>query len=285
MSNHTLSEKIQSFYNQNTAFFLKLGHSSEGSIHRAIWAYGVSNRDEALHYVDNQICKLLLTLHNDSIPHIVDLGCGVASSLCYIESHISVTGLGITISEEQCQLANQRINKLEFSEKLQCIQGDFCKLPKNLKTADLAFAIESFVHAQSAGAFFHQVSSLVKPGGYLIICDDFLADESLLEDKKAKHWLKRFQEGWLISSLLTHKQIIKYASQSGFKEIERQNLNPYLQLNRPRDYFINLLIKILGKRSLKSRYCQMLYGGNALQKCLSKQWINHDLIIWQKVND
>jgi SAM-dependent methyltransferase len=285
MSNHTLSEKIQSFYNQNTELFLKLGHSSEGSIHRSIWAYGVSDRHEALHYVDNQICKLLLKLHSDSIPHIVDLGCGVASSLCYIESEISVTGLGITISEEQCKLAKHRINKNGFSEKLQCLQGDFCKLPKNLEKADLAFSIEAFVHAQSAGAFFHQVSSLVKPGGYLIICDDFLADESLLENKKAQRWLNRFKDGWLVSSLLSHQQIMKYASQAGFKKIESQNLTPYLKLNRPRDYFISLLIKILGKHSLKSRYFQMLYGGHALQKCLSKQWINHELIIWQRVND
>lgn len=285
MSNHTLSEKIQGFYNQNTELFLKLGHSSEGSIHRAIWAYGVSDRHAALHYVDDQICKLLLKLHSHSIPHLVDFGCGVASSLCYIESQISVTGLGITISEEQCKLANHRIKKHEYSEKLHCIQADFCKLPKNLQKADLLFSIESFVHAQSAGAFFHQASSLIKPGGYLVICDDFLADESLLEDEKAAPWLKRFQEGWLVSSLLSHQQISKYATMAGFKLMERQNLTPYLELNRPRDYLISLLTKVLGKLCLKNSYCQMLYGGNALQKCLSKQWINHELIVWQKIND
>lgn len=285
MSNHTLSEKIQRFYNQNTELFLKLGHSSEGSIHRAIWAYGVSDRYEALHYVDNQICKILLNYHSTSIPHIVDLGCGVASSLCYIESQISVTGLGVTISEEQCKLANHRINKHKYSEKLQCIQEDFCKLPKDLKKADLVFSIESFVHAQSAGAYFHQASSLVKPGGYLIICDDFLANDSLLENKKVEHWINRFKQGWLINSLLSHQQIMKYASQAGFKAIESQNLSPYLKLNRPRDYLISLLVKVLGKRCLKRPYLQMLYGGNALQKCLSRQWINHELIIWQKIND
>lgn len=285
MSNHTLSEKIQSFYNQNTELFLKLGHSSEGSIHRAIWAYGVHDRHGALHYIDDQICKLLLNLHSHSIPHIVDFGCGVASSLCYIKSQISVTGLGITISEEQCKLANHRINKHEYSEKLKCIQSDFCKLPKNLQKADLIFSIESFVHAQSAAAFFHQASSLIKPGGYLIICDDFLADESLLEDKTAELWLKRFQEGWLVNSLLSHQQINKYASQAGFKEMECQNLTPYLELKRPRDYLISLLTKLLGKQSLKHPYLQMLHGGNALQKCLSKQWINHELIVWQKIND
>jgi len=209
----------------------------------------------------------------------------VASSLCYIESQISVTGLGITISEEQCKLANHRIEKHDYADKLHCIEGDFCKLPKNLVNADLIFAIVSFVHAQSAGAFFHQASSLLKPGGYLIICDDFLTDESLMQNEKAKPWLKRFQEGWLVNSLLSHQQINKYASQAGFQEIEYQNLTPYLELKRPRDHFINLLIKVLGKHALKYSYLQMLYGGSALQKCLTKQWINHELIIWRKVND
>jgi ubiquinone/menaquinone biosynthesis C-methylase UbiE len=284
MSNLTLSEKIQGFYNQNTELFINLGHSSEGSIRRAIWAYGVSDRHEALHYVDNQICKLLLSLHNDSTPHIVDLGCGVASSLCYIESQISVTGVGITISEGQCKLANDRIRKHAYAEKLHCIQADFCKLPKGIEKADLVFAIESFVHAQSAAAFFHQASSLVKPGGYLIICDDFLTDESILKNKKAKPWLKQFQDGWLVSSLLSHQQVNKYASQAGFQEVECQDLSPYLKLKRPRDYFIKLLIKVMGKHALKYPYFQMLYGGNALQKCLAKKWISHELIIWKKIN-
>jgi len=282
MSNITLSEHIQRFYNENTGLFLKLGHSSEGSIHRAIWAYGVSTRAEALHYVDDQICRLLLKHHANHRPHIVDLGCGVASSLCYIKSQMPVTGLGITISEEQCKLANQRIHKHDFSEKLQCIQADFCKLPGNLQQADLVFSIESFVHAQSAAAFFHQASSLIKPGGFLVICDDFLTDEKLVQDKKATTWLDRFRQGWLISSLCTPQQVDKYAAQLGFKQIDRQNLTPYLELNRPRDYLISLLLKFTNKLSLKKPYLQMLYGGHALQKCLSKQWLSHELIVWQK---
>ncbi|MBN4075657.1 MAG: hypothetical protein COA71_09725 [SAR86 cluster bacterium] len=285
MSSHSLSAHVQRFYDENTDLFLTLGHSSEGSIHRAIWAYGVSSREEALHYIDDQICRLLLDYNDNSPPHIVDLGCGVASSLCYIESQLPVTGLGITLSEQQCKLANLRINKRGFSEKLQCIQADFCKLPKNLQKADLAFAIESFVHAQSAGAFFYQASTLVKPGGLLVICDDFLADNTLLQNNEAAHWLERFQQGWLINSLLSHEQIDKYASQAGFKKVERQNLSPYLALSRPRDYCINLLIKVIDKLALKSPYLQMLYGGHALQKCLSKQWINHEFVVWQKTND
>lgn len=284
MTNNTLSEHVQRFYNENTELFLTLGHSSEGSIHRAIWAYGVSSRDEALHYIDDQICKLLLDQDFSSTPHIVDLGCGVASSLCYIESQVSVSGLGVTLSEKQCKLANRRIKKQGYSDKLQCIQGDFCRLPKDLQQADLTFAIESFVHAQSAGAFFHQASTLVKPGGFLVICDDFLADEALLQDKEAAHWLDRFREGWLVNSLLSNEQVNKYAAQAGFRKVESQNLSPYLKLNRPRDYLISLLVRVLNKVSLKSPYLQMLYGGDALQKCLSKQWINYELKVWQKTN-
>lgn len=285
MTNNSLSENIQRFYNKNTDLFLTLGHSSEGTIHRAIWAYSVNTRKEALHYIDDQICKLLLENTYNSVPHIIDLGCGVASSLCYIKSQLSVTGLGITLSEKQCKLANLRISKQDFSEQLTCIQSDFCKLPSGLQKADLAFAIESFVHAQSAGTFFHQASAIIKPGGLLVICDDFLTDNALLKDKEAGHWLARFQKGWLINSLLTHKQINKYALQAGFKKVKNQNLTPYLQLNRPRDYFISMLINVIKKLSLKSEYFKMLYGGHALQKCLSQHWVSHEFIVWQKINN
>lgn len=284
MSISPINKQVQRFYNANTGLFLKLGHSSGGSIHRAIWGYGVSDREEALHYVDDLICKQLLKLNPNNTPlHIVDLGCGVAASLCYIATQLPITGLGLTISEEQSQLGHERISKHKLQKKLKCIQGDFCKLPADLQKADLAFAIESFVHAESAETFIQEASSLLKPGGHLIICDDFLTELTVRQNKKALKWIKRFRQGWLVSSLLTLEQVDKYAMAHGLKRIETLHLSAFVKLNRPRDFLIALLIRVLNNLALKNRYLQMLYGGHALQICLKKQWISHEFIVLEKI--
>ena len=40
---------------------------------------------------------------------------------------------------------------------------------------DLAFAIESFVHSPDGPRFFRSAARALRPGGKLIICDDFLS--------------------------------------------------------------------------------------------------------------
>tara|TARA_R110000824_G_scaffold7892_4_gene35821 strand:- start:42711 stop:43565 length:855 start_codon:yes stop_codon:yes gene_type:complete len=284
MTTSPINKKIQRFYNANTGLFLKLGHSSGGSIHRAIWGYGVSNREEALHYVDELICRHILKHQSgNTTQHIVDLGCGVAASLCYIAAQVPITGLGITLSKQQSLLGRERIAKHKLQQKLHCMQGNFCKLPENLEKADLAFAIESFVHAESAETFFQQASGLLKPGGQLIICDDFLKDLTVRQNKKALKWIKRFRRGWLIPSLLTPDQVDKYAEQHGLKRTETKDLTEFVKLNRPRDFLIAILMRILNTLALKNRYLQMLYGGHALQICLKKRWICHQFIVLEKI--
>lgn len=284
MSTSPITKHIRRFYDANTGLFLKFGQSSDGTIHRAIWGYGVEHGKEALHYVDELICKQILGRHSDRQPlHLIDLGCGVAASLCYIATQLPVTGLGITLSEEQCQLARTRIAKHKLSKKLQCIQADFCQLPAGLKQADLAFAIESFVHAASAERFLQQAAGIIKTGGHLIICDDFLRDDTVMQNTKAVKWINRFRRGWLIPTLLTTGQLDQYATLNGFKRIETQDLTAFLQIRRPRDYCIALLIRILNHLALKNPYLQMLYGGHALQICLKKQWLNHQFIVLEKI--
>ena len=78
--------------------------------------------------------------------NVVDLGCGVGASLCYLAARLPVRGTGITLSPVQARFAEQRIRKSGFADRIRCIEGDYCDLPPGTGPADLAYAIESFVH-------------------------------------------------------------------------------------------------------------------------------------------
>ena len=67
---------------------------------------------------------------------------------------------------------------------IECIKGDFCALPPGLGRVDLAFSIEAFVHAPSGDDYFRECARLIRPGGLLIVCDDFVADGRLQAIRK-----------------------------------------------------------------------------------------------------
>ena len=95
-------------------------------------------------------------------------------------------------------------------------------------------------------------------------------------------WIERFQQGWVTGSLLTASEADALAAQQELKLIEDLNLSPWLELGRPRDKLIALLMKLLGKSALNFQYLRMLYGGNALQYCLREGWLAYRLMVWEK---
>lgn len=277
------SGDVRSYYDENTRLMLRLGEGTEGTIHRAIWGPGVGTVEEAVRYVEKLIGDRLEALSRDSstpLRQIVDLGCGVCGSLCRISHRAGCPGLGITISDAQVAVARRLIERLGLSDTVRCIKGDFCSLPPDLAMSDMAYAIESFVHAPSASAFFSESAKLLRKGGLLAVCDDFATSES--EQGAAGRWKGRFRRGWVLGSLITRSRADSLAHAAGFELAENVDLTPYLRVGRPRDVAISLLMRGFGWLPVRSRYWSMLYGGNALQVCRKRGWVKYYLAVWRK---
>src|SRR4051812_18079965 len=96
--------QVRRYYDRQTAGFLKFGQGgSSGAIHRAVWGPGITDRSRAFRYVEDQIAGLIGRLspseqgperrpeHGSEQPlHVVDLGCGVAASLCYLAQQLPI---------------------------------------------------------------------------------------------------------------------------------------------------------------------------------------------------
>ena len=139
--------QVRDYYDRHTRAFVSIGQGA-GAIHRSAWGPGVGDRTAAFHYVEDRIAELIQTMLAESERplHIVDLGCGVAGSACYLAERLPARVTGITLSPVRARLAQTRIRDCGVSDRVVCIQGDYNHLPPGLGTADLAYAIESFVH-------------------------------------------------------------------------------------------------------------------------------------------
>ena len=272
---------IRRYYDRNTPAFVRLGEgASLGAIHRAVWGPGVTERGAAFHFVEDQIVEWLRpVLAEQTELHVVDLGCGIGASLCYLAQRLPLHGTGITLSPVQVRFAESRTASLGLADRVRCIEGDYTALPPGIAPADLAYAIESFVHGTSPERFFAEAARLVRPGGLLIVCDDVRRETG---SRDAARFIERFERGWHVNSLLTQDELRRAASAAGFAHEATTHLSPYLELRRLRDRAIAALVAVVGWLPMRSTGLAPLIGGSALQTCLANGWIAYDLTVFRR---
>lgn len=278
--------EVRRYYDRHTAAFIAVGQAgSHGAIHRAVWGPGVATRQQAFRYVEDQVAELIRHLGPAfGASHIVDLGCGVGSSLCYLASQLPISGTGITLSEVQGRLAADRISQAGCADRVRCVVGDYCALPAGIARADLAVAIESFVHGSDPGRFFAQCRDLVRAGGLLVICDDFRRPASeAAAGAAAERTLERFRGGWRVNTLLSAGELRTLARKAGFEHQQTIDLTAFVEIRRMRDRMVNGLLSLLGWLPLENTRLGYLVGGSALQHAIAQGWIGYDLAVFRRL--
>ena len=273
--------EIRRYYDRHTRSFVKFGQGGrDGAIHRAVWGPGVTIRSAAFHYVDDRIAELTRSLSASSgTAHLVDLGCGIGASLCYLAEKLPIRATGMTLSPVQARLANARIHEARLSDRVTCIQGDYCEIPSSIERADLAYAIESFVHAPAPHLLFAACGRLIRPQGLLVICDDF---RRAATDHAAARAIDRFRRGWHINALLSPEELRNLAHAAGFDHEWTLDLSHALEMRRMRDRAINVIAAIADWIPFAAERIDYLVGGAALQECLMNGWIGYDLAVFRR---
>ena len=275
---------VRRYYDRNTGRFVARGEGGAvGALHRAVWGPGVGDAEAAFHHVEDRLLALLRDLPAANRPiHVVDLGCGVGGSLCHIAARLPVRGTGLTLSPVQVRHAERRIREAGLSDRVRCLEADYCAPPPDLAPADLAYAVESLVHGPDPARFFATGTRLVRPGGLLAVCDDFLRPG---RPPAARRAVARFRRGWHLNTLLHARELRALAAEAGFEHVSTDDLTPYLRLRRPRDRAAALFVAACGWLPLDRTPFGHLVGGTALQTCLARGWIGYDLAVFRRTSD
>ena len=275
------ADDVANYYDANTRRFLRFGQGGDvGAIHRAVWGPGVQTRAQAFRYVDDR----LLSLIPDDAKRVLDLGCGVGASLEHIAKQRAVEGVGVTLSRVQAELANARFEQAGLAQRVVCRQADFTALPDDLGTFDFAYGIESYVQSPSAQAFFSEAARVTNPGATLAICDDFIsgrAHAGELSFREAR-WLREFRAGWGAPSLVSVGQASALARRHGFSLVLDDDLTDHLELRRPRDHLITLMVRAGRRVPTQSPWWRNLLGGNALQMLLVRRVSTYRLLVFRR---
>ncbi len=278
-----LPRQVRDYYDHNTRHFQRHGQAGL-SIHGAVWGPGVATRDSAVHFVDELILAELRALPPE--PKVLDLGCGVGASLLYLARRLPIIGEGVTISPLQAKHAAELFDRAGMTG-LRCREGNFLALPSDLHHIDLAFSIEAFVHTPDVAGYFTEAARVIRPGGQLVICDHFLTHRASLNPSDTEQtWLREFRAGWKTGPLVTVEDAAVTAGASGFSLSRALDLTTHLELRRPRDLVVSMLVLIA--RQLKLRggdYWSSLTGGNALQLALRSGALGYQYLVFKRDAD
>src|SRR3990170_4664398 len=252
----TAGVRVRHYYDANTWKFLVTG--SQRAIHRGLWGPGVTTRGEAVHLAH----ALVLDELDPHVRRVLDLGCGVGTAGLYLAQRRPVEVVGVSISPAQIRLAERFASR--NGPLPGCVRfavADFTALPDDLAGFDLAFAIESFVHADPAAAFFRNAARSLRPGGALVVIDDVRAGDP------ADPRLEDFRTGWHAATLVSVPEVAALAADAGLDLVASRDLSPLQRLGRPRDRFIHTVQPVLRRVRDRSVWAQSLVGGDALQRC------------------
>ncbi|MCP5356991.1 MAG: methyltransferase domain-containing protein [Pseudomonadales bacterium] len=273
------SDAIARYYDANTSKFLRLGGAGgTGAIHRAIWAPGVRNKRDALMYLNHLVASHINPLPSAAgteLRHLIDLGCGTGGTALFLAQTLGLRVTGVTLSPVQVNMANASATAGGIRDQAQFLTADFASLPP-LPPADALCAIESFAHAHDAGAFFAMAAALLKPGGRLVLCDDFLADE---RPARAEPCLQRVRRGWHLNSLISLTECKTLAEQQGLTLLQDDNLSAWV---RPFPAPLLWLLSNITRLPLNTPYWQNLSGGSALQVCGKMGWTEYHALVWER---
>src|SRR5713226_6082337 len=152
---------------------------------------------------------------------LLDIGCGWGGLVLYAAQHFGVDAYGITLSEPQAELAQQRIQQAGLTERCKVEVRDYRDVTQ-ANSFDKIVSVGMFEHVGETllPVYFKQAWSVLRPGGVFLnhgIASN-MSIPSLEKDSFARHYV--FPDGELVPINAT----LRAAESSGFEVREVESL-------------------------------------------------------------
>lgn len=220
-----MSEDVIRYYDQTWADY------------RVIW---LSRTNYALHfgYHDrpNMPHKAALVRNNEILAdtaqvqagdHVLDAGCGVGGTSCWLVEHRNATVTGITLVRNQVERAQVIAERRGVADRATFEVADFSRIPYPDASFDVVWAQESLCHSPDKAATYREFHRVLRPGGRLVIAEYMRTSRDLspLNTRIVRGWLA----GWMMPDLDTFDEHRSSAVAAGFDQVDVRNATAFVR--------------------------------------------------------
>ncbi len=182
-------------------------------------AYFKKDTDTLYDAQKNKVEHILEKLHLKEGMRLIDIGCGWGFLLIEAAKKYHIKGMGITLSQEQCKLFEERIKEEHLEGSLSVRLMDYRDLPKAGETFDRAVSVGMLEHVGRGNyeEFLKCINSVLKPGGLFL-----LHYISAMKEHPGDAWVKKYIfPGGTIPSL---REIINLLPDYNFYTLDVESL-------------------------------------------------------------
>jgi cyclopropane-fatty-acyl-phospholipid synthase len=99
---------------------------------------------------------------------LLDVGCGWGSMLIRAAEHHGVSGVGVTISRRQAELARERVREAGLSDRVEIRLADYRDVTDGPYDAIASIGMFEHVGLSQLDVYFRRLRDLLRPGGRLL---------------------------------------------------------------------------------------------------------------------
>jgi len=207
----------------------------------AIYPQPESTLEQASNYKLDRICLKLHLTEND---HVLEIGTGWGGFAIHAVTHYGCKVTTTTISQEQYDLAVERINKARLSDRITVLLKDYRDLDGQYDKLVSIEMIEAIGH-HYLNEYFETCSRLLKPQGLMLLQAITIADQRYEEALKEVDFIKRFIfPGCFIPSITAMQNSITKATDMKISNLEDIGPHYARTLHDWRDRFFDNLEKV-----------------------------------------
>lgn len=111
--------------------------------------------------------ELIEFCHIDKDKYVLDVGCGVGATTCYIAKKTGCRVVGIDIMERMVEVSKERARREGLEDRVESMVADAQKLPFDNNVFDVVVSESVTAFAKDKKKAISEYVRVVKPGGYV----------------------------------------------------------------------------------------------------------------------
>ncbi len=207
--------------------------------------------------------------------HILDAGCGVGGTLFSLLNQ-NRTGIGITLSPKQVEIARSAAAQLGLGSKVKFIQGSYDDAFED--TFDLVVSIEALTHSVELSESIKNLAQHLNPGGQIVLVEDMAKPE-----KKVDSIAEIFTKSWQLQKLYTTSDYQIGLGQANLELVKAVDLTTFVTARKWPIPLLKVMWQLIQRVPSNIKGAKDIFiGGLVLETLYAQGFMSYQVLIARK---